>query len=286
MTAMNRPQVETILYQESYQFTLEAFNLLRALALSRAGIEIPPRKKMMLYNRLLPHLKALNIKTFNEYYHFIITHIKAEEKFINLITNPVSDFFREGYHFEFLTTHLIELLTRKNEINMWSAGCSTGEEAYSIAMVVHEVLKNNSSSKIDILGSDIDSDGLNFAQQGIYTLDKINMINPLYLSYFYRGINKLDGFVMVQPMIRDRVVFERMNLIEEVHFDYYFDVIFCRNVLIYFSDEMSRKVLDLFDQYLNIGGLLILGHSENIGHLHYRYDMVGNTIYKKLANMN
>lgn len=267
----------------NYCLTLESFEFLRMVALTSAGINISKHKKIMVFNRLLPRIKALGFSTFEEYCNLLTQDKKEKEKFINLITNPSTTFFREYHHFEFLSQYLPDLLTKKRKIRIWSAGCATGEEAYSIAIIAKEAMQNKNDVQISILATDIDSDCLAIAQKGIYEIDKIKQLNVQHMKQFYRGLEDNQGLVKVKDTIRELITFEHLNLITESNIQEQFDVIFCRNVTIYFSAEITRQVLDKLDKLLLPNGILILGFSENPEHLRHRYESIYNTIYRKRA---
>lgn len=267
----------------NYFLSLSVFESLRKIALVVAGIDIPQKKRMMIYNRLIPRIRSLNLPGFDAYYDLVITNKKEEEKFINIITNPLTTFFRESHHFDFLSSYLQRLLEKKDTIRIWCAGCASGEEAYSIALVVHEVLQEKRNVKISILATDIDSDCLEYAQKGVYELQKIKNVNRRYLNQFYRGIAENAGLIKVKNKICELITFRRHNLIEAMECADKFDIIFCRNVTIYFSDEITRHVLNNLDNLLTIDGILVLGHSENIRHLRHQYKTMSSTIYCKVV---
>jgi chemotaxis protein methyltransferase CheR len=246
------------------------------------GADLASQKKNMVYNRLLPRIKALKLPSFEAYAKEVSQNEAEAQQFVNLLVNSLTAFFRENHHFKFLAHYLEELFAKQSIVNIWSCGCSSGEEAYSIALVLWEVLKQYPHARAYLLASDINTDSLQTAASGIYESEKISLIDPLYLSHFYRGKNENKGYVKVKEYIRQLIQFSQINLISDWHIDQVFDVIFCRNVTIYFSEQHTRLVLARLDKLLSPNGILILGASENIQQLRHRYERIDTTVYRKL----
>jgi chemotaxis protein methyltransferase CheR len=268
----------------------QEFDLLRELAHRQAGIHLGPHKKEMLKARLLKRLRTLGFKSFLEYYSHLQHRDDAGDErvqFVNALTTNVTEFFREEHHFRFLREQWLPSLragATSNRLRIWSAGCSTGEEPYSIAMAVREGLGPACPAwDVRILASDIDSDALQRAADGIYPQEKLAQVPvPLHARYFLCGTGKFTGKVRVRPQLQEWLTFRRMSLVEPAWPIYTrFDAIFCRNVLIYFNRADQERVLKRLLEYLDDSGLLFLGHSEGVHGMNCGLHPVGPTTYRR-----
>lgn len=275
----------------------EMFFLFSDLIYRAAGIKLNVQKKSLLISRLMKRLKKHNMDSFTEYYK----KVKADEEelveMLNCISTNTTKFFREKHHFEYLKNKVMpELLKNKADeriIRIWSAGCSTGEEPYSITIAVCEALKEfgvKSSElwDIKILATDISTKVLRTADAGIYEYEQLpeEMPKEIISRYFLKGNKENEGLIKVKDFIRDKIRFRRLNLKDgEYPLKRSFDVIFCRNVMIYFDDGMKRHVVSKFHQHLSDRGHLFLGHSETVFD---REQLVPTyiTVYKKSMNGN
>ncbi|MDA8214973.1 MAG: protein-glutamate O-methyltransferase CheR [Nitrospiraceae bacterium] len=275
----------------------EMFFLFSDLIYRAAGIKLNVQKKSLLISRLMKRLKKHNMDSFTEYYK----KVKADEEelveMLNCISTNTTKFFREKHHFEYLKNKVMpELLKNKADeriIRIWSAGCSTGEEPYSITIAVCEALKEfgvKSSElwDIKILATDISTKVLRTADAGIYEYEQLPEEIPkeIISRYFLKGNKENEGLIKVKDFIRDKIRFRRLNLKDgEYPLKRSFDVIFCRNVMIYFDDGMKRHVVSKFHQHLSDRGHLFLGHSETVFD---REQLVPTyiTVYKKSMNGN
>lgn len=247
------------------------------------GIKLSEHKKNMVYGRLARRLRELDLDSFSAYCNEI-SHPDSPEipKFINAITTNLTAFFREFHHFEYLKSTVIPSLLKKNSatkrIRVWSAGCSTGEESYSIAMVLRQCAAL-SQWDVKVLATDLDSNVVERARSGIYTAERAQNIPDDYSRYF--KINKAGDQVKIREDLAELITFKQLNLLHEWPMKGPFDVIFCRNVVIYF-DMPTQKVL--FDRYANLmasDGHLFIGHSENLHNISTRFDSKGRTIYQR-----
>jgi chemotaxis protein methyltransferase CheR len=248
------------------------YTRLSSFIMSQFGIKLPPNKKTLLQCRLQKRLKILNYTSFKEYVDYVFSTKGLNEEVVNMIdavsTNK-TDFFREPVHFEFLMNQGIgEYLekTGKNKLMIWSAGCSSGEEPYSIAMVLKEYISNNHLTDFSIIATDISESVLNHALVGIYTEEKARFIPYEYKKkYLLKGKNEYKDKVRINSELRSKIDFRMYNLLTT---DYKalgkFDFIFCRNVMIYFPRDIQYRLLKQFCKSLNTGGYLFLGHSESI----------------------
>jgi len=238
--------------------------------MSHCGIKLPPAKKTLVQCRLQKRLKAYNMINFSDYIDFLFSSAGREQELSNMIdeisTNK-TDFFREPIHFDFLSqTGLNEYLSKtgKRRISVWSAGCSSGEEPYTIAMVLKEYARLEHYIDFNITATDISTRVLHLGMQGIYHENKASVIpNTLKKEYFQKGKNSFIQQVRVHPDLRRTVDFQKFNLLSSDYTRFgMFDIIFCRNVLIYFERAVQCRILNKLCNQLNSGGYLFLGHSE------------------------
>ncbi|MBN2524930.1 MAG: chemotaxis protein CheR [Deltaproteobacteria bacterium] len=256
------------------------------------GISLADSKRTMLSVRLSKRLSALQLQTFEEYLEYVgnVSHIDNEFlEFLNVVTTNKTDFYRERHHFEFLTNDIIpELLARKQiskdkPLRIWSAGCSSGEEPYTIAMEVAEILGLDSGA-FEVLATDISTRVLNQAIGGVYAEESIAPIpEKLRHKYLMRGKGKYSGRYKVVPEIQTHVRFSRLNftaanynITEQMH------VIFCRNVLIYFDVKTKAYILNKICDQLVSHGHLFIGHSETLVPQEYRLERVLPTVYQNI----
>jgi chemotaxis protein methyltransferase CheR len=266
------------------------FDRLSSFISQELGIKMPEVKKIMLQSRLQRRLVALNMHTFKEYLDYVFSKEGMNEELIqmiDLVTTNKTDFFRESNHFEFLTEHVLPVLREKNTNNKifkcWSAGCSTGEEAYSLAICLEEFSLNNEPFDYRIVGTDLSTHVLYAAANGIYSMERIANI-PLTFKkkYFLRSKDNVKQTVRVIPELRDKVTFGRLNFMDTNYgIHEMFDVIFFRNVMIYFDTSTQEKVLNKLCTRLKPGGFLFLGHSESIANLKVPLKQIKPTIYIK-----
>lgn len=274
----------------AFAMSNEEFQLFRELVRQQTGIALSDAKKLMLASRLAPRLRAHSLSSYRTYYRLVREHDPGGEELrelINCVTTNKTSFFREPAHFDFLRDTILPGIRDRarhgeSSVRIWSAPCSTGEEAYSIAITVCEVLKPLVGWDVRILASDLDTNVLARASRGIYDKESIAHL-PLETTrnYFLRGKGAASATVKVKPQVRALIDFRRINLIEP-HWpvDDLFDVIFCRNLLIYFEratqDELVRRLV----KQLKPSGYLIVGQSE---YLHWMRDFlepVHGTIYR------
>lgn len=265
----------------------EVFFLFSDLIYKTSGIRLTFAKKGLIISRLLKRLKLLGIRGFYDYYHRVREDNEELIEMLNCISTNTTMFFRENYHFEYLRTIAIPSILNKKDretIRIWSAGCSTGEEPYSIAIAVNEALgRHNNDRDIRILATDISTHVLEAAQTGIYEHEQLPEDMPADMTgrYFLKGIGENDGKIRLKDFIKGAVRFRRLNLKMATYpFKRSFDIIFCRNVMIYFDEDMKRHVLSMFYNHLSNNGYLFLGHSETmIGRETFKPVFV--TVYKK-----
>jgi chemotaxis protein methyltransferase CheR len=230
-------------------------------------------------------LRALRLTGFRAYIERIENDAQELEEFCNAITTNLTAFFREGHHFDYLAGTVLPLLQRRNassrRIRIWSAGCSTGEEPYSIAMTVLETVGHLRDWDIRILATDIDSKVIATASAGVYPLDRFEkMPTPRRERYFERS--REGTHLVAGAELKRLITFKRLNLIEQWPLKGPFDVIFCRNVVIYFDKPTQRILFDRMAGLQRDGDHLFIGHSESLFNVCDRYELIAQTIHKKV----
>ena len=262
------------------------FNLFRKLIYEEAGINLSEMKRALLQARITRRCRELSIASFRDYYDYLIENYEDEKyNFINAITTNKTEFFREERHFDFMNNVCLPEFERsgKKELKIWSAGCSTGEEPYTIAITLLEYFKNRKKPVMKILATDIDTNVLQKAMAGVYKQEVINgMDEDIQREYFYRGTGENEGMFKVKDSLKELVFFRRLNLMDAAYpMKGTFSIIFCRNVIIYFDKETQKRVFKTMHRYLDQDGHLFLGHSENISSITNDYKSIGSTIYGK-----
>lgn len=256
------------------------------LVYNACGIVLGDHKREMVYSRLARRIRALKLNDFKAYLAYLDTHKDQEfDAFINAITTNLTSFFREVHHFEFIKSELIPNLIKANKdtkrIRIWSAGCSTGEEPYSLAMTLNNAFPSNWDVKI--LATDLDSNVLEKAQKGVYTAANVNGLDATHLKRWF--LKSKDGeHYKVKDTLRERISFKRLNLLQDWPMKGPFDLILCRNVVIYFDKETKDHLFKRYANILSDYGYLFLGHSESMGKEHSNYKNLGKTMYQLRAH--
>jgi len=270
---------------KEFRFTDRDFQYLRQLVNRETGIVITAAKREMVYSRLSRRLRALNLTDFEGYCRVLEEDEQGElNAFINAITTNLTSFFREPHHFDHLQNVVVPDLLNRNKVSrrirIWSAGCSTGEEPYSIAMAIAEVLPDDWDCRI--LATDIDTDVLMKAERGIYPLERVASLPQERLKlWFSRGSGSNRGLVRVVPELREMITFRRLNLMEDWPVNGPIDILFCRNVVIYFDKETQRRIFDKFAERMEENACLFIGHSETLFKITDCFELIGQTIYRK-----
>jgi len=273
--------------KREFEFTLEVFDRVRSLVKKKTGIVLSDGKQDMVYGRLTRRLRALDLPSFESYLK-IIEGGDAEElvNLVNAITTNLTSFFREEHHFEHLKNTVFPALMEKNaatkKIRIWSAGCSTGEEPYSIAMTIRDFFPYDSGWDVKVIATDLDSNVVNTGKKGVYTLSRVEGVTTEYKKrWMRRGKGDKSDFVKMKPDLQELITFKQLNLLEGWPLKGPVDIIFCRNVVIYFDKDTQRVLFDRYADMLASDGHLFIGHSENMFNVCDRFESLGQTIYKK-----
>lgn len=253
------------------------------LAYKYTGIVLAEHKKDMVYGRLARRMRSLGLQDMKDYVPLIQMDSQAEvSSFINAITTNLTSFFREKHHFDFLANEFCKEVRANHQrrIRGWSSACSTGEEAYSIALTLKENLPQ-AGFDCKILATDLDSKVLEHGSAGVYEKERVKPLTMDQKKAWLLADRRQPDVVKVKPALQDMIKFKRLNLIEKWPMKGPFDFIFCRNVFIYFDLETQQKILNGFAQMLRPGGYLFIGHSENLHDAAKHFDSLGKTVYQR-----
>jgi len=273
------------------KMTDDEFNRLSEFVYKQSGIKMPPAKKIMLQSRLQKRLRELKITSFKEYSDYVFSEDGLKNEIIHMldvVSTNKTDFFREPVHFDFLNSHVLpEFLNENknhNNFKVWSAGCSSGEEPYTIAITLNEFKNENSKFDYSILGTDISSQILQKAVQAIYKEERIaNIPIEIKRKYFLKSKDRINKTVRVAQTLRGKAHYQRLNFMSDSYnLPDLFDVIFCRNVLIYFNRETQEQVINRLCAKLKSGGYLFIGHSESILGMSVPLEQIKPTIFRRI----
>ena len=274
--------------------TQAEFSRFSEFIIGQCGIKMPPSKKIMLEARLQKRLRTLGISNFREYYDHVLGEGGHDElvHMLDAVTTNKTDFFREPVHFTYLAqTILPEYLEDQEQsrgssrpFSVWSAGCSTGEEPYTLAMVLSDFADRHPSFRFSVLATDISTKVLDRAREAVYDAERVAAVPlPLKQKYLLRSKDPGKGVVRIGPALRSIVQFKRLNLMEEAFsFSEPVDVIFCRNVIIYFDRKTQEQLIARFCKVLKTNGHLFLGHSESIHGFTLPLRRLTSTVYRKI----
>lgn len=278
-------------FDKKFKFTKSDFNFLSKLVASSTGINLTEDKRELVYGRVSKRLRQLDISSFSDYCRLLRQNNTEEvNHLINVITTNVTSFFREQHHFEYLKHRIIPEIIMKNSntgrprLRIWSAGCSTGEEPYSIAMVLRENIENIDSWDVKILATDLDSNALDTARRGKYPLECLNTVSmERKKRWMLAGTGTNTGNAKIRSNVRSMVHFKSHNLTQSWPALGTFECIFFRNVAIYFKKETQIKLLNKFSDHLDENGTLFVGHAESLIGLSSSFEIKGHTIYRKAS---
>ena len=264
--------------QHEFAYSKQDFEKVRRHLIKLTGIKLADSKDAMVYSRLVRRVRILQLGSIAEYLDYMLQHPVEDEHFINALTTNLTSFFREPHHFDILEHCLKEA---SGAIRIWCAAASTGEEPYSIAMTVAKVF-GRFDTNVEIIASDVNSDVLETAQQGVYPESRVQSLEMDWKKqFFHKGKGRRAGMVKVVPELRQMIEFKKINLLDaDWPITSPIDIIFCRNVMIYFDRETQIHLLSRMVKLLSPDGLYVAGHSENFSHLAHLVTGVGKTTYK------
>ncbi len=261
------------------QLTDGEFGQFRALMYSLAGISLSDAKKQLVAGRLARRLRQLDLDGYGSYFRRVQADAGERQIAVDLLTTNETYFFREPKHFDFMRSQALPELKGQSTVRVWSGACSSGEEPYTIAMVMAEVLGGR---PWEIVASDLSTRVLTHAREGRYPMDDAAGIpRPLLVKYCLKGVGSQDGTFMMKPELRGRINFRQINLNEALPALGLFDVIFLRNVMIYFDIDTKRQVVQRILPLLKPGGYFIVSHSENLNGVSDALKTVKPSIYRK-----
>ena len=274
---------------QSPEFTETDFLKISRLVYDHSGISLSDSKKELVKARLGKRLRKGKFQSFGEYYSHVINDHSGEEIILLLdsISTNFTHFFRENQHFDYLQNQFLPQIkgrTDRNQkkIRIWSAGCSSGEEPYSIVITLLESLAPLSDWDLKVLATDISTKVLTEAQSGIYLKEKVQALLPaLTKKYFLRGENQWEHYVKIKSFVKSVVKFQRLNLIDPFSFTEPFNCIFCRNVMIYFDKKTRENLVNRLYDHLEKEGVLFIGHSESLTGIEHPFQYVKPAVYKK-----
>lgn len=275
--------------EREFVFTEADFQFLVKLAYEHAGIALAESKRNLVYSRLSRRLRSLGLSSFRDYRDYLSAHNGELEAFINAISTNLTKFFREAHHFDHFRMHVAVPFSRSlqksgsHRLRVWSAGCSTGEEPYTIAAVLKREIRNVERYDVRILATDIDTEVIAKGERGEYPSSSLDEVPGNYREFFQlTHSNGNSTNVVADKELRSLIVFRRLNLMEPWPFSKSFDAIFCRNVMIYFDSATKLRLVDRFTHQLHPGGWLYIGHSESLIGSHPGLDLVGRTTYRRV----
>ena len=268
-----------------YSITAEEFKRFHTLIYNESGISLGEQKRSLLASRLSKRLRDLDLETFSEYYKKVTEDQSREEftRLLDLVSTNKTDFFREPKHFDFLRERIIPELERTKRIRIWSSACSSGEEPYTIAMTLFDSVQNPNLWDFKILASDLSTRVLAKAAAGTYDEERVRDVpSDVIRRHFLRGRGESAGLLKVKPHLADIIQFRRLNLMDE-HFPIKnpLDLIFCRNVMIYFDPPSRATLIARLTEQLASGGYLIVGHSESLFGIRHSLESIQQGVYYK-----
>lgn len=280
------PETRVMEKAREFPYTPRDFDFLRRVAHERTGIVVTDDKFDMFYARLSRRVRKLGLASFQDYCQRVREEPDEVLELVNAITTNLTAFFRENHHFDYLARQItpahLAAHPRPQPLRLWSAGCSTGEEPYSLAMTLLEALPPPHLREVSILATDIDSNVLRTAAMGVYPTERVRDLDQARLHrWFQRGTGANAGAVRVKTEVRQQVQFAQLNLMESWELEAPLDIIFCRNVIIYFGKEDKIRLIDRYADALRDGGYLFIGHSESLFKISERFQLIGQTIYRK-----
>ncbi len=285
-TATPQDDGTTAIQLRDFALEDEDFEGLRRLVRDVTGINLSIAKRELVYARLARRLRALRLRSFAEYRSVLSRDDGTElAHFCNAITTNLTSFFRESHHFDYLGAHVARLAAASPEglrLRLWSAGCSSGEEPYSMAMSIMEALPQTYRCDLRILATDIDTEVLAQARRGLYPAERVRAVSPARLARFFTAVPASDGGAwQVRPELARLITFKQLNLVHPLPMRGPLDAVFCRNVIIYFDKTTQRELFRRIAPLQRPGDLLFLGHSESLYKVSDAWQPEGRTVYRR-----
>ncbi len=270
----------------------ELFGQLSEFIYSECGIKMPQTKKTMLESRLQKRLRSIGLGSFDEYSSYLFSPDGIANEMIHMIdvvTTNKTDFFREPLHFEYLVEYALPNLLntsgagQRRPLMVWSAACSSGEEAYTLAMLLNEFSERAANFRFKVLATDISTRVLEKARLAIYDAERVEPISNQFVRKYLMRSKSEDGRFRIVPELRKQVSFRRLNFMDgDFGFREQMDIIFCRNVLIYFDRKTQAEVVLRLCEHLTPGGYFFTGHSETLHGMDVPLKVVSNSVYRKI----
>lgn len=285
LAARSSPPLE-LLSLESAAITDRELTAVIELVYRKSGITLHDGKRALVTARLQKRLKAIGVRTYSEYLAYLDRDASGGElvMLLDAISTNHTSFFREPQHFDFLRDRVVPDLVaaKRPSIEVWSAACSSGEEPFTLAMVLEEALPEADQRGVRILASDLSTKVLGTARSGVYKLERVRDIAPpLLRKYFEKGMGPQEGLARVKAAVRQRIRFEQLNLLEIGDLGTRFSVIFCRNVMIYFDRSVQQRVVSMLERHLLPGGYLFISHSESLNGISHGLRWVAPAVYRR-----
>jgi len=277
-------------YSADFKLTDAEFERIRQLVREHTGIALSDAKRQLVYGRLSRRLRVLKLTDFSTYIGLLERAETGElEEFINAVTTNLTSFFRESHHFDYLGREALPTIVARDKgqrrLRIWCCAASTGEEAYSIAMVLRECQEQLAGWDAKILATDLDSAVLATGSDGIYAAERFGSMSPVRVqSFFQEGTGPEAGRYRASRELRSLITFRQLNLMSQWPMRGPFDAIFCRNVIIYFDKSTQRALFERMARLQRPGDYLFLGHSESLYRVSEHYDLIGKTIYRRNEN--
>ncbi|EGQ8138575.1 chemotaxis protein CheR [Vibrio cholerae] len=268
--------------EQEFELTDKDFKFIQWFMHKTVGIYLPDSKRTMVYGRLSRQMRRKGLRRFAQFRELIESDEQERIHFINTLTTNKTEFFRESHHFEFIEKVLVSEWSKERvgQLRFWSAGCSTGEEPYTLVSVLDHAGVMNFCPDIKIWATDLDTAVLEKASLGIYPIESQSSIPERYLRRcFVRGVKDQQGNMKIKQSLQRYIDFHQLNLIQEWPFKQKLDLILCRNVMIYFDRPTQEQLIERFHQQLKPGGVLMLGHSESVGRCSSLFHHLGHTVY-------
>jgi chemotaxis protein methyltransferase CheR len=281
-----RGQPESHKRPELHAMSLREFARIRQLAIDVCGMDFAESKRELIAARLDPVLRKLGLQSYEAYFLHVRDDAsgRAMREFIDALATNHTSFLREADHFAFMRLKFGRTELRGRPLRIWSAACSTGEEPYSIAMTLLDQRRHEMTPGFQILASDISTKALACATAGVYARERLRDVPPTWLSEFFEsGSGRWSGWMKVKKAVRDTIRFERFNLLDDAADFGNFDVIFCRNVMLYFNPATQEGIVNRMTERLNPGGYLFTGHTESLLGIRHRLTYVQPAAYRRAS---